>query len=112
MTETTAVDQYLVEMINRARLDPAAEAARLGIDLNQGLAAGTLTAAVKQPLAVNLKLVQAAHNHDVWMLDNNVFSHTGVNDSSPGDRMAAAGYSFTGSWTWGENIAWRGTTAT
>src|SRR5690606_13578974 len=28
-------------------------------------------------------------------------------DSSPGDRMAAAGYVFSGSWSWGENIAMR-----
>jgi hypothetical protein len=26
--------------------------------------------------------------------------------------MAAAGYDFTGSWTWGENLAWYGTTGT
>jgi Ca-dependent carbohydrate-binding module xylan-binding len=38
------------------------------------------------------------------MLANNTFSHTGANGSSPGDRMKAAGYTFTGSWTWGENI--------
>jgi uncharacterized protein YkwD len=26
--------------------------------------------------------------------------------------MSAAGYTFTGSWGWGENIAWKGTTGT
>jgi Ca2+-binding RTX toxin-like protein len=36
----------------------------------------------------------------------------GDGGSSAGDRMAAAGYVFTGSWTWGENLAWFGTTGT
>ncbi len=44
------------------------------------------------------------------MLANDIFSHTGVTNSTPGDRMANAGYPFTGSWSWGENIAWKGTT--
>ena len=34
-------EQYLVELINRGRANPAAEASRYGIDLNEGLAAGT-----------------------------------------------------------------------
>ena len=33
----SAAEQYLLELINRARLNPAAEAARYGIDLNAGL---------------------------------------------------------------------------
>ena len=37
MSEPTTLDQYLIEMINRARANPSGEAARLGIDLNQGL---------------------------------------------------------------------------
>ena len=41
MSEPTALDQYLIELINRARMDPADEAARLGIELNQGLVTGT-----------------------------------------------------------------------
>jgi serralysin len=45
------------------------------------------------------------------MLATNTFSHQGDGGSSAGDRMAAAGYVFTGSWTWGENLAWFGTTA-
>jgi serralysin len=45
------------------------------------------------------------------MIDTNIFSHTGANGSSPGDRMSAAGYNFTGSWAWAENIAWMSTRA-
>src|SRR5690606_8101487 len=37
---------------------------------------------------------------------------TGMNGSSPGDRMADAGYVFANGWGWGENIAWGGTTGT
>jgi Ca2+-binding RTX toxin-like protein len=107
MAEPTALEQYILEQVNRARLDPAAEAQRLGIDLNQGLAAGTIGTAPKQPLAMNALLVDAARGHSGWMLATDTFSHTGANGSSPGDRMKAAGYTFSGSWTWGENIALR-----
>ena len=112
MAELTAHEQLLIELVNRARLDPAGEAARYGIDLNQGLAAGTISAAPKQPLAPNPNLATAAQNHSQWMLDNDVFNHTGAGGSDPEDRMRGAGYSFTGSWRWGENISWRGTTGT
>lgn len=112
MAQLTAHEQYLLEMINRARLDPGAEAARYGIDLNQGLASGTLTTAAKQPLAFDAQLTDAARAHSEWMLDTDTFSHTGSGGSSPGDRMEAAGYVFSGSWSWGENIAWNGTTGT
>jgi len=45
------------------------------------------------------------------MLDTDTFSHTGSGGTSPGDRMKAAGFTFTAPWTWGENIAYRsGTT--
>jgi Ca2+-binding RTX toxin-like protein len=112
MAELSAREQLMLEMVNRARLDPAAEAARLGIALNAGLAAGQITAAAKQPLAANELLKDSALAHSDWMIANDVFSHTGVGGSNPGDRMAAAGYIFSGSWTWGENIAWSGTTGT
>jgi Ca2+-binding RTX toxin-like protein len=114
----TAAEQYLLELINRARLDPLAEAQRYGIALNQGLAPGTIDGTAKQVLAPNELLNQAASSHSLWMLANDQFTHSyadasyadGNND--PGDRMRAAGYTFTGSWTWGENLAWSGTTGT
>jgi len=101
------LEQYAVEVINRARANPAAEAARLGIDLNEGLAAGTISAAAKQPLAVSPILTASARGHSQWMLNNDVFSHTGSGGSNPNDRMAAAGYKFIAPWNWAENIAWR-----
>lgn len=106
----TSAEQYLLELINRTRLDPLAEAARLGIDLNEGLAPGTLDGAARQPLAHDSLLADASQGHSDWMLANDIFSHTGAGGSDPGDRMRDAGYSFSGIWTWGENLAWYGTT--
>src|SRR5690348_1334717 len=40
----TAIEQYVLQQINRARANPAAEAASLGIDLNEGLSPGTVSA--------------------------------------------------------------------
>ncbi len=105
MAQHSPFDQYLLELVNRARLDPLAEAARYGIDLNQGLSSGTISAAAKQPLAGNTDLAQASEAHSEWMLAANTFSHYGPGGSTPGDRMGDAGYDFTGSWTWGENIS-------
>jgi Ca2+-binding RTX toxin-like protein len=84
MSQASAVEQYILEQINAAR-----------------------KAAGVQPLAFDSDLNTAAENHSAWMIQNNIFSHTGINRSSPGDRMEAAGYDFIGSWSWGENIAWK-----
>ena len=111
MAELNAREQLFLELINRARMDPAGEAVRYGLaDLNSGLPAGTITAAPKQVLAPNALLTDAARAHSQWMIDTDVFDHTGVNGTNPGQRMTNAGYVFTGSWTWGENIAWSGST--
>lgn len=110
--DLTPQEQLLIELINRARLDPNGEAARYGASLNQGLSAGTIASAPYAPLASNVDLSEAAANHSSWMLDADVFSHTSVNGSNAGRRMQDAGYSFSGSWRWGENISWRGTTGT
>lgn len=106
----TAAEQYMLELINRARLDPLAEAARYGIDLNQGLAPGTITASAKQVLAPNAALDRAAEAHSLWMLNTDIFSHTGNGGTTAYDRMLAAGYVFTGTWSWAENLHWYGTT--
>lgn len=99
----------MLQMINEARANPAAEAASLGIDLNEGLSPGTISPAAKQPLAFNLQLVSAARSHDAWMAQSQTFAHNeGAID--PGNQMRAAGYMFTGTWSWGQNIAWTGQT--
>lgn len=112
MAQPSANEQYMLELVNRARLDPLAEAAGYGIGLNQGLSPGTISGSAKQPLVFNPKLIDASREHSEWMLDTDTFAHTGAGGSSPGDRMRAAGYTFTGNWTWGENVSWRGTTGT
>ena len=102
----SATEQYLLELINRARLDPEAEAARIGIDLNRGLSGADLIGgAPKQVLAPNDALSDAARAHSQWMLAQDVFSHTGSGGSDAGDRIGAAGYRLGGTWTWGENLA-------
>ena len=95
-------DQYMLELIHRARANPTAEAARLGIDLNEGLPAGTITTAPKQPLAFHPALIDAARSHTQWMLDTNTIGHTGAGGSQPWDRIQDAGYDW---WAVAENIA-------
>ncbi|MDX5356612.1 MAG: CAP domain-containing protein [Rhodobacterales bacterium] len=107
-----AYEQYFLELVNRARLDPMAEAARIGISLNAGLTAGTLDGSARQVLAPNTLLETAASNHSLWMLATDTFSHTGAGGSSVDTRVTDAGYALTGSWRVGENIALTGTTGT
>ncbi|MBB5723639.1 Ca2+-binding RTX toxin-like protein [Loktanella ponticola] len=108
----SAAEQYLLELINRARLDPLAEAARYGLDLNAGLDDGSISATPKQVLAHNTELESSALDHSKWMLDEDIFSHEGDAGSDPGDRIKAAGYELIGAWTWRENLAWTGSTGT
>ena len=100
----TAEEVLMVELINRARANPAAEAARLRIDLNEGLNPGTISTAAKQPLAINVNLTEAARGHARYQLDTDTISHTGAGGTNPGQREAAAGYNFA---AWGENIAFK-----
>lgn len=106
----TDQEQLMLELINRARANPTAEASRFGLDLNQGLAAGTITSQAKQPLAPHQALVSAARIHSDDMLDRDYFSHTtlGTTNGAP-ERALAAGYPVDAV---GENIAWGGTTGT
>jgi serralysin len=103
----TGAEQYLLELINRARLDPAAEAARHGVGLNAGLDPGTISAAARQVLAPDDDLALAAARHSQWMIDTDTFSHTGSGGSSAGARAADAGYDWN---RVGENLAMLGTT--
>jgi len=103
------VEQLMLELINSSRADPEGTAVYYGIDLNDGLSPGTISSSPKQPLAFNPALISAALSHSQWMLDTDTFSHTGKDGSSPKERMEAAGYVFSGSWSWGENIGWSGT---
>lgn len=82
MTQASTYERQMLDLIN-------AERAQRGI----------------APVQLELRLNTAAEDHSQWMLARDVFSHTGANLSSPGTRMTDAGFVFSGSWTWGENIA-------
>ncbi len=98
-------EQLLLELINRARSAPGAEAARYGIDLNEGISS-TISDTPKQPLAPSQILVDAAAAHSADMLEHDYFSHTNLAGQSASDRAIAAGYPV-GVW---ENISWGGST--
>jgi uncharacterized protein YkwD len=53
-------------------------------------------------LSLNGDLVASARAHSADMAAQDYFSHTALDGSSPGDRIAAAGYDAN---SWGENIA-------
>ena len=106
----SAIDQYVLEHINRGRADPAAEAARYGIELNEGIPSGTISNDPKQPLAFNLHLIASAYGHSEWLLEKDLFQHEGPDDNQPQDRMADAGYADPGTFGSGENIGLRGWT--
>lgn len=103
----SAAEQYAIELINRARLDPAAEAAALKITLNAGLAAGTISTAPKQVLAPLEILGNATEAHASWILATDVFSHAGKGGHHADTRMVEAGYPEFNLRTdsWGENLS-------
>lgn len=89
--QPTAQEQYMLELINRARLNPQAEANRYqgkqfydwtyrryvtyDGNLNEGLPAGTISSNAKQPLAFNLSLIEQSRNHSQAVLDANTLFH-------------------------------------
>jgi len=83
MSQASAFEQYLLELIN-------ADRANAGV----------------QPLAFDGDLNEASELHSQWMINTDTFSHTGAGGSSFTTRIANAGYSFAGSWAAGENIGW------
>ncbi len=92
--------------MNRARANPAAEVARLGIDLNQGLPPGTISPNAQQPLAPHRILIDAAGGHAQDMLDRDFFDHVNPDGLTAANRATLLGYPGTA----GENIAWTGST--
>lgn len=95
MTTLSALAQLELELINRARMDPLAEAQRAGLtDLNQFVVqskSGTITSDPKQVLAGNNQLTAAAVGHTGVMMTKGM-AHTGIGDGDPASRILAAGY--------------------
>ncbi|MFW8635380.1 CAP domain-containing protein [Cribrihabitans pelagius] len=84
MSQADALERQMLDLINNERTSR-------GLD----------------PLQLELRLNDSAENHSEWMLQQDVFSHTGIGGSSAGDRMADADFQFSGSYSWAENIAWQ-----
>lgn len=101
--EPLAEDIYFLELINRARANPDAEAQLYNIALNEGVSlSSTISSDPKQPLAFNLNLYRAALAHSEDMVAQDYFSHyTYLTDDSPSDRANYQGYNYFS----GENIA-------
>lgn len=100
----TPEEQLIVELINRARMDPAAEVARLNEPLASGIAPGPV-----EPLAVTPELSAASREHSEDMDGRNFFSHTNPDGQSADARALEEGH---GSGFVGENIGWAGSTST
>lgn len=101
--DPTADEQYVLEVVNRARANPTAEGTRLGIDITEGLAAGNAAnVMVRPPLAMNKTLLAVARAHSLDMYTRNFFDHINPDGKDPFQRMTAAGYNFAAA---GENIA-------
>jgi hypothetical protein len=91
--------EYMLTVINDIRANPSAAAAQNGIDLNEGLPAGTISTAAKQPLAMNPQLMAAIEGHMAVYLNSSTFwsdpthvdPHSGLGDGSPGSRITAQG---------------------
>jgi Ca2+-binding RTX toxin-like protein len=101
------VEQWLLEIVNRMRLDPLGTARKYAIDLNEGLEPGTISATAKQPLAMSAILDATTEFHGAWILENNSFGSIGYLGSNPGDRMAYAGFNDGAPFDWSEILGWR-----
>lgn len=115
MTAPTAQEQYMLELVNQARMNPQAAAVRVAsnitpdiqstldyyhVDLNTAKEA-IANSPAKPPLAWNPSLAAAAQAHTQDMVVNQFQSHSGSNGSTADQRMQQAGY--TGSSFTGEN---------
>ncbi|WP_323032749.1 CAP domain-containing protein [Paracoccus sp. (in: a-proteobacteria)] len=83
MSFASANERYFVSLVNQAR---RAE----GLD----------------SLAIEKRLNTAAEAHSRWMINADVFSHTGQGGSSARGRIEATGFALTGDWMTAENIAY------
>lgn len=83
MSFATGYERYFVSLVNQAR-----------------------QAQGHQALRIEKRLNDAADSHSRWMLESDVFSHTGAGGSSPTERIEAAGFPLIGGWSTAENIAY------
>ena len=102
-------EQLFIELVNRARADPAAEVLRNPnvFDINQDVAEDRLISLEpKQPLAPHQALTDAMIGHVNDLLARDYFAHESPEGGTPSSRAMDAGYPIGA----GENIAWSGNT--
>ncbi|RJP23411.1 MAG: hypothetical protein C4527_20105 [Candidatus Omnitrophota bacterium] len=111
----TDEEQWMLELINRARMDPTAEGIRLANHADEailnayrffGVNVETLKREFsnyppRAPLAMNEQLLEAARRHSADMRDHRFQDHIGSDGSVPGQRLDDAGYDWRG---YGENV--------
>ncbi len=101
--EPTADEQYVLQLINRGRMDPKAEGKRLNVDLSEGLEPGEkMRLESKPPLAMNAALLKTARDHSKDMYDRAYFDHTSPDGKRFMQRIKDSGYAFSAI---AENIA-------
>ncbi|MEM9016132.1 MAG: CAP domain-containing protein, partial [Verrucomicrobiota bacterium] len=120
--EPTEIEQFYLELVNRARANPGAEVTRLAgfpwgddgspatADLNEGLSPGTITNSTKQPLAFDPFLIDAASDYSDFLLASEKFGHN--ENGTSRSRIEAAGYPIGPGSGWGENLATTTSTGT
>ena len=84
MSKASALEQQMLELVN-------AERAAIGV----------------APLMFDDRLNDSSEDHSSWMIENNIFDHTGADGSVPKDRILDAGYELEGNYAVGENIGWQ-----
>lgn len=101
----TEFEQYMVELINRARANPGAEVTRLSgevwgdvpgsppasADLNEGLPPGHLSDTAVQPLAINFTVAGVSETYANTLIANDALDHF-VGGTTVSSRLAAGGY--------------------
>src|SRR5262245_64409220 len=75
LSNAAALEQLMLERINRARLRPGDEAAHNGIAINEGLQNVVFDAHPRPAVSFNSLLAQSARLHADDMPENNCFAH-------------------------------------
>ena len=96
--EPTELEQFFLELINRARANPGAAVTRLSgmpwggtPDLNEGPPSPMITNTPKPPLAFQSNLIDAASDYADLLQINEKLQHDFGPVPEPDDRMVAAG---------------------
>ncbi len=106
--DPTNDEQYMLELVNRARANPTAEGERLATvndpEINNAYQVFQISRdqlrtdfagyAQRPPLAFNAKLIASARRHSNDMDKNNFQDHTGSDGSKFNERIGDAGYGF------------------